>query len=198
MLQPPPPRRVCGSLGPAFCPAPLKHYKSSTNWCKVVSHIGMHMWRTFCDWIGSYAIPLRWLYAGCMHVQSAAVGIWHEHSCVSFGVDPPTPQPKEGSLGGWVGGQAGGFGRSAGAPTSPPPPSPSLLWGGGGGDLAGPPPLCDIPSHCCSFTGPWTVTRSSLRILRRVSTFCRPLRPVLLLVSFPRSRSPVVGVLGLC
>ena len=27
---------------------------------------------------------------------------------------------------------------------------------------------------------------------------CRPLRPVLLLVSFPRSRSPVVGVLGLC
>ena len=61
-----------------------------------------------------------------------------------------------------------------------------------------PPPLCDIPSGCCSFTGPWTVTRSSLRMLRRVATFCRPLRPVLLLVSFPRSRSPVVGVLGLC
>ena len=59
-------------------------------------------------------------------------------------------------------------------------------------------PLCDIPSGCCSFTGPWTVTRSSLRMLRRVATFCRPLRPVLLLVSFPRSRSPVVGVLGLC
>ena len=35
-------------------------------------------------------------------------------------------------------------------------------------------------------------------MLRRVVTFCRPLRPVLLLVSFPRSRSPVVGVLGLC
>ena len=52
------------------------------------------------------------------------------------------------------------------------------------------PPLCDIPSGCCSFTGPWTVTRSSLRMLRRVATFCRPLRPVLLLVSFPRSRSP--------
>ena len=61
-----------------------------------------------------------------------------------------------------------------------------------------PPPLCDIPSGCCSFTGPWTVTRSSLRMLRRVATFCRPLWPVLLLVSFPRSRSPVVGVLGLC
>ena len=60
------------------------------------------------------------------------------------------------------------------------------------------PPLCDIPSGCCSFTGPWTVTRSSLRMLRRVATFCRPLRPVLLLVSFPRSRSPVVGMLGLC
>ena len=59
-------------------------------------------------------------------------------------------------------------------------------------------PLCDIPSGCCSFTAPWTVTRSSLRMLRRVAAFCRPLRPVLLLVSFPRSRSPVVGVLGLC
>ena len=59
-------------------------------------------------------------------------------------------------------------------------------------------PLCDIPSGCCSFTGPWTVTRSSLRMLRRVAAFCRPLRPVLLLVSFPRSRSPVVGVLGMC
>ena len=35
-------------------------------------------------------------------------------------------------------------------------------------------------------------------MLRRVTAFCRPLRPVLLLVSFPRSRSPVVDVLGLC
>ena len=57
-------------------------------------------------------------------------------------------------------------------------------------------PLSDIPSGGCSFTGPWTVTRSSLRMLRRVAAFCRPLRPVLLLVSFPRSRSPVVGVLA--
>ena len=59
-------------------------------------------------------------------------------------------------------------------------------------------PLCDTPSGCYSFTGPWTVTRSSLRMLRRVAAFCRPLRLVLLLVSFPRSRSPVVGVPGLC
>ena len=61
-----------------------------------------------------------------------------------------------------------------------------------------PPPPCDIPSGCCFFTGPWTVTRSSLRMLRRVAAFCRPLRPVLLLVSFPCSRSLVGGVLGLC
>ena len=59
-------------------------------------------------------------------------------------------------------------------------------------------PLCDIPSGCCFFAGPWTVTRSSLRMLRQVAAFCQPLRPVLLLVSFPRLRSPVVGVLGLC
>ena len=64
--------------------------------------------------------------------------------------------------------------------------------------MSTPVPLCDIPSGCCFFTLPWTVTRSSLRMLRRVAAFCRPLRPVLLLVSFPRSRSPVVGVLGLC
>ena len=67
-----------------------------------------------------------------------------------------------------------------------------LLLKGGGSSWVGGwvwlPPLCDIPSGCCSFTGPWTVTRSSLRMLRRVAAFCRPLRPVLLLVSFPRSR----------
>ena len=75
----------------------------------------------------------------------------------------------------------------------------SLGQGGiGTGERYPPPPPCDIPSGCCSFTGPWTVTRSSLRMLRWVAVFCRPLRPVLLLVSFPRSRSPVVGVLGLC
>ena len=59
------------------------------------------------------------------------------------------------------------------------------------------PLLCDIPSGCCFFTGPWTVTRSSLCMLHRVAAFCRPLRPVLLLVSFPRPRSSVVGVLVL-
>ena len=51
-------------------------------------------------------------------------------------------------------------------------------------------PLCDIPSGCCFFTGLWTVTRSSLCVLRRVAVFCQLLRPVLLLVLFPRSRSP--------
>ena len=35
-------------------------------------------------------------------------------------------------------------------------------------------------------------------MLRRLAALYRPLRPVLLLVSFPRSRGPVVGVLGLC
>ena len=35
-------------------------------------------------------------------------------------------------------------------------------------------PLCDIPSGWCFFTGPWTVTRSSLRMLRRVAAFRPP------------------------
>ena len=70
----------------------------------------------------------------------------------------------------------------------------SIVWS----TTSTPPPLCDIPSGCCFFTGPWTGTCSSLRMLRRVIAFCRPHPPVLLLVSFPRSRSPVVGVLGLC
>ena len=67
------------------------------------------------------------------------------------------------------------------------------IWAKGGGTT----PLCDIPFGYCFFTGPWTVTRSSIRMLRRVATFCRPLQPVLLLGSLPRLRSPVVGVLGL-
>ena len=73
-----------------------------------------------------------------------------------------------------------------------PPPQGCIGKGGGGY------PLCDIPSGYCVFTGPWTVTRSSLCMLCRVVAFCRPLRPVLLLVLFPRSQSPVVGVPGLC
>ena len=50
-------------------------------------------------------------------------------------------------------------------------------------DGLNPSPPCDIPSGCCSFTGPWTVTRSSLRMLRRVAAFYRPLRPVLFLTT---------------
>ena len=57
-------------------------------------------------------------------------------------------------------------------------------------------PLCDSVWLLFLY-GPWTVTRSSLRMLRRLAAFCWPLRPVLLLVLFPRSRSPVVRVLGL-
>ena len=45
--------------------------------------------------------------------------------------------------------------------------------------------LYDIPWGCCFFTGPWTVARSSLRMLCQVVAFCRPLQPVFLLVSFP-------------
>ena len=94
-------------------------------------------------------------------------------------------------------------------PTHPKDLTPPPRGGGGtctfpksGGNQTNSPsaplaPLFDIPSGYCFFTGPWTVTRSSLRMLRRVAAFCRPLRPVLLLILFPHSRSPVVGVLGL-
>ena len=92
-----------------------------------------------------------------------------------------------------------------------PRSSPSVALGGARGDPQGhqvtpappltrsaPAPLCDIPSGCCSFTGLWTVTRSSLRMLRRVAGFCRPLWPVLLLVSFARQWRPMIGVLRMC
>ena len=49
---------------------------------------------------------------------------------------------------------------------------PAVHWRGGGA-----PPLCDIPLCCCFFTGPWTVTHSSLCMLRRVAAFCQPLPP---------------------
>ena len=55
-------------------------------------------------------------------------------------------------------------------------------WGTGTWRIRGAPiflrpaPPCDIPSGGCFFTGPWTVPRSSLRMLRRVAAFCRPLR----------------------
>ena len=62
--------------------------------------------------------------------------------------------------------------------------------------LSPPAPLCDIPSGCCFFTGPWTITCSSLRMLRRVAAFCRPLRLVLLLVSFPQCAGAVLDVAG--
>ena len=120
------------------------------------------------------------------------------------GCPPPPPARQVLLIGGvWPGGS-----KEGGSQPHPPHP-PHILGpeagrgrgytpgqrciGRGGGS-----PLCDIPSGCCFFTGPWTVTRSSLRMLRWVAAFCRPLRPLLLLVSFPRSRSPVVGVPGLC
>ena len=37
--------------------------------------------------------------------------------------------------------------------------------------LPPPPPLCDISSGCCFFTGLWIVTRSSLSMLRQVAAF---------------------------
>ena len=92
-----------------------------------------------------------------------------------------------------TGGGGGGL-RARPHPTAPPPhpwtPSPcGALYGPGGTPAVAlrrppPPPVCDIPSRCCLFTGPWTVTRSPLRMSRRVAAFRRPLRPVLLRASF--------------
>ena len=54
-------------------------------------------------------------------------------------------------------------------------PTASLLYAGMQRDSL---PLCYIPSGCSFFTAPWTVTRSSLRVLRWVAALCRPLRCV--------------------
>ena len=79
--------------------------------------------------------------------------------------------------------QSGGLGPDRG-------PGQATAYRYPGGAWALPPdPLCDIPSGCL-FAGPWTATRSSLRMLRRVAAFCWPLRPVLLLVSFPSTPHP--------
>ena len=46
------------------------------------------------------------------------------------------------------------------------------IWHTGQGDKAHfTPPPCDIPSGCSFFTRPWTVTHSSLRVLRRGQCF---------------------------
>ena len=80
------------------------------------------------------------------------------------------------------------------------PQSPALVYFRAAPHLRAPPPppRVTVRRVVAPLRGPWTVTRSSLRMLRRVAAFCRLLRPVLLPVSFPRSRSPVVGVPGLC
>ena len=44
-----------------------------------------------------------------------------------------------------------------------------------------PPPRCGIPSGCCFFTAPWTVTRSSLRVLRWVAAAGAPAGVVVVL-----------------
>ena len=124
--------------------------------------------------------------------RSIATGVCHGNGQRTTQPRPPSPAP-------W---DADTCARPVPSGTKHRP----LLKGpgqGGRGGCLGPwsapaDPPCDSPSGCCFFTGPWTVTRSSLRMLRRVAAFCRPLRPVLPLVLFPRSRSPVVGVLGLC
>ena len=64
--------------------------------------------------------------------------------------------------------------------------------GGGGAERrrrGHPPPCVTFRPVVVSLRGPWTVTRSSLRMLRRVAAFCRPLRPVLLLVPPPPKKS---------
>ena len=75
---------------------------------------------------------------------------------------------------------------------TPPPPLPpvSFPWtrASHSSSQATPPPLCDIPSGRCFFG---QYPRLSLRVLRRVAAFWRPLRPVFLLASFAcRFRAP--------
>ena len=54
-----------------------------------------------------------------------------------------------------------------------------------------PPPMCDILSGCCFFAGALDSHPFFPSHVASGRCFCRPLRPVLLLVSFPHSRSPV-------
>ena len=124
---------------------------------------------------------------------------------------PPPPPPREGASEGRLSffhvSHAYPMTKPLALSQSVPVPVPvtvSLQEGGGGHpplvvsrSITLPPPPCvTFRRGAVSLQGPWTVTRSSLRMLRRVAAFCRPLRPVLPLVSFPRSRSPVVWCVG--
>ena len=57
--------------------------------------------------------------------------------------------------------------------------------------------LCEVPLGCGFFTGPWTVTRSSLRMLRRVNAFDRCTR-CFLRCRFSASGAQQLGNWGLC
>ena len=66
-------------------------------------------------------------------------------------------------------------------PVAAPLPGPRSLCAGSSGpamtrspkgEAKADAPLRDIPAGFGFFTGPWTVTRSSLRMLRRVAAFC--------------------------
>ena len=113
---------------------------------------------------------------------------------------------------GWAGGRLGPPGGEGGSATSPlPRPAPPSHRGRAHPRAAPAHSAVCRASH--SSSGPGCVILSLVvvplrgpgqslvlpsALLRRVAALCRPLRPVLLPVSFPRSRSPVVGVPGLC
>ena len=142
------------------------------------------------------ALPQRSALPRARHKTHSTTGVKGRALCL-FSVEPvganaAVQWPQTACLCGGVPGplhSCEGLGRAHGSPA------------GEGADAAAlqkppSPPACDIPSGRCSFTGPWTVTRSALRVLRRGAAFCQPLRPVFFVVSLPRSQGPVVGALG--
>ena len=111
------------------------------------------------------------------------------------------PNPCSVIWGVWRGGRGGGGwtrlpmeggGGFGGVPASPVSATGLLLRAAGGGGGAAPPTV-----GLRFLYGPLTGTRPSLRMLRPVAAFCRPLWPVYV-APFSCQRGPVVGALGLC
>ena len=132
--------------------------------------------------VTTFVMPVVVAFLGPTKVLFHVRAAQRPTSSVSARTKQIGPQPLQGArvcVRVCVGGGGGGGGqsltsirhapRSSSGPKAPPGGGEWPSAGGGGTQTEGSPrPPC-VTLRCSFFTGPWTVTRSSLRLLRRVS-----------------------------